>query len=79
MLLVCDKHIKQGLQYLNTPHILHIEDENFIGCCVFCDRKATYKLFYSIPVSKTHRMNVQDLIMKKRDIISRRMVKHASE
>ena len=62
MLLVCKDHIKQGLQYLHTPHIIKIKDKNFKGSCVFCEKKADFKLFYSIPVSKSHRLIVQEQI-----------------
>ncbi len=65
MLLVCKSHITQGLQYLQAPHIIPIKDENFKGCCVFCESKADYKLFYSVPISKSHRLQVQELIQKK--------------
>lgn len=64
LLLVCKKHIKEGLQYLNAPHIVTIKDENFKGCCVFCNQRAEYKLFYSIPISKSHRIQVQEMIQK---------------
>ncbi len=67
MLLVCKDHIKQGLQYLNAPHIVPIKDENFKGCCVFCEQRAQFKLFYSIPISKSHRINIQEK-MKKGDL-----------
>ncbi|WP_129076358.1 hypothetical protein [Anaerobacillus alkaliphilus] len=64
MLLVCKAHIKQGLQYLNTPHIVPIKEENFKGCCVFCQQIAEYKLFYSIPIPKSHRLKVQEMIQR---------------
>ncbi|OIJ19046.1 hypothetical protein BKP45_14420 [Anaerobacillus alkalidiazotrophicus] len=62
MLLVCKNHIKQGLQYLNAPHIVPIKDKNFQGCCVFCEKKAEFKLFYSVPIAKIHRMNILEKI-----------------
>ena len=62
LLLVCKNHIKQGIEYLHTPHIIPIKDLNFKGTCVFCEKKAEYKLFYSVPVSKHHRIKVQQLI-----------------
>ena len=64
MLLVCKNHIKQGIQYLNTPHIISIKDKNFEGCCVFCDEIANYKLFYSVPVSKSHRITIKEMIQR---------------
>jgi len=59
MLLVCRSHIKNGLIYLDTPHISRIKNLSFQGRCVFCQDFAQYKLFYSVPVTKSHRISVQ--------------------
>ncbi|OIJ18737.1 hypothetical protein BKP45_15750 [Anaerobacillus alkalidiazotrophicus] len=66
MIVVCKNHIKDGLQYLQAPHIISIKDNNFKGCCVFCENLAEYKLFYSVPVSRSHRMYVQEMIQKQK-------------
>lgn len=65
MLLVCKKHIKSGIRCLNIPHIAKIEDNKFQGRCVFCNNSATYKLFYSIPISKSHRISIQESLKQK--------------
>lgn len=62
MLLVCKNHIKQGLQYLDAPHIVSIKEKNLKCCCVFCNERAEFKFFYSIPISRRNRINIQEMI-----------------
>lgn len=49
MLTVCNKHVKTVLKRLTVPHVKKIESMNYF--CLFCKKKATIKLYNSIPVS----------------------------
>ncbi|AZV43844.1 hypothetical protein BAOM_3235 [Peribacillus asahii] len=47
MLMVCHKHVKEGLKRLTIPHVKKIKD---CHCsCLYCNRKAEIKIFYSMP------------------------------
>jgi nitrate reductase cytochrome c-type subunit len=64
LLLVCRSHIKNGIKCLHTPHIAHIGDKTFVGSCVFCHNTAEYRLFYSVPISQSHRMSIKESLMQ---------------
>ncbi|MCT8138956.1 hypothetical protein H1D32_15290 [Anaerobacillus sp. CMMVII] len=71
MLLVCKCHIKEGLHFLQAPHIAAIKEKNFKGICVFCERLAEYKFFYSVPTPKSHRVKVKEMIQKQKENLTR--------
>ncbi|WP_159434182.1 hypothetical protein [Domibacillus mangrovi] len=47
MVIVCQKHGKEGLKHLHTPHVEKMKKCK--GTCQFCNQKAEIKMFDSIP------------------------------
>jgi len=48
MLLVCEKHVKNGLHLLHVPHVQKLSHMDVQHYCIFCYKPAVFKLFYSI-------------------------------
>jgi len=55
MITVCKKHIKNGINLLNTPHVQKLSQKYWEHGCIFCDEPAHFKLFYSTPYSTSYR------------------------
>jgi hypothetical protein len=48
MILVCEKHVNQGLKKILLPHVQSISDENKLTGnfkCDICAQKADFKLY----------------------------------
>jgi hypothetical protein len=61
MIIVCSKHVKEGLEIIHLPHIHFIsnEDKEFGNYrCHICCEKADYKLFNFFPQKKLTLENV---------------------
>lgn len=54
MLIVCQKHVKEGINGFNIPHVKKIQDD-YEYPCLFCNQKAEVQIFYALPVSKVHK------------------------
>jgi len=52
MMIVCSRHVKNGLKVLNVPHIKKLNAKNKKKSCFFCDELAEYCLFYDLPFEK---------------------------
>lgn len=55
MVAVCQKHVKDGLNTLDIPHVAKLTDnqEQSITCkCAFCHLSADYRLFNERPYKK---------------------------
>lgn len=48
MIFICKNHVKKGVTQLNVPHIKKVVEAHSESC-IFCDEKASYKLYYSVP------------------------------
>jgi len=55
MLVVCPRHVKDGLRNLDAPHVKKIK--NYKCTCSFCNQKAVIKIFYSFPYFMGRRKN----------------------
>ncbi|MEI2357804.1 hypothetical protein [Mesobacillus zeae] len=57
MILVCSKHVKNGLKMIDLPHVHSITEQSSPGCgqqCEVCRQKPDYKLFnHSVQRKKT--------------------------
>lgn len=49
MIAVCENHIKEAINLLNVPHVQKLSRKYWEHNCIFCDKTAHFKLFYSIP------------------------------
>ncbi|MBP2258423.1 hypothetical protein J2Z81_002406 [Virgibacillus campisalis] len=48
MVLVCTKHVKEGLKFIHLPHIYPLSSEDKTSenvNCLICGHQAEYKLF----------------------------------
>ncbi|WP_071458880.1 hypothetical protein [Bacillus massilinigeriensis] len=55
MILVCSKHVKNGLKMIDLPHVRSLSDQDSQGCsrkCEVCRQKPDYKLFNATPQRK---------------------------
>lgn len=55
MITVCQKHIKNGINLLNAPHVQKLSQKYWEHECIFCSEPAHFKLFYSTPYSASYR------------------------
>lgn len=50
MLLVCNKHVKEGLKHFEVPHVKKVENHHFP--CSFCKKEAEIKIYRPFPPKK---------------------------
>jgi hypothetical protein len=50
MLVVCKKHVKEGITCFDVPHVKKISDSKLT--CLFCKEEANIEVFYLISFSE---------------------------
>ncbi|MDQ1002230.1 hypothetical protein QFZ28_002630 [Neobacillus niacini] len=63
MLIVCEKHVTNGVKEIDAPHVQRIINLKDKGC-LFCNQKASYKIFEILDINPTlrNRLKVQKML-----------------